>query len=125
MGDLRAMDRKGRNNQNITFFDPIVPCINIKIRASLGYRNKFCFFMLMSDQGFRLSVAVFSVNCKRNRFMIIVIGLRFSSLLGIFREKNEFSQNARKYAEKHFDISVARKRFEAVIDSVDLPDSAK
>ena len=39
--------------------------------------------------------------------------------------KNEFSQNARKYAEKHFDISVARKRFEAVIDSVDLPDSAK
>lgn len=39
--------------------------------------------------------------------------------------KNEFSQNARKYAEKHFDISVARKRFEAVIDSVDLPDSTK
>lgn len=39
--------------------------------------------------------------------------------------ENEFSQNARKYAEKHFDISVARKRFENVIDSVALPNIMK
>lgn len=35
--------------------------------------------------------------------------------------ENDYSQNTRKYAEQHFDITVARKRFEEVIDSVSLP----
>lgn len=35
--------------------------------------------------------------------------------------ENDDSLNAQKYAEQHFDLSVARKRFEEVIDSVTLP----